>query len=112
MEDRSYIPTILIGLVLVIALVLGIVAAAMTDQEEQKAQIEQGKELTFALLCVHGRFSIDECDELVLDVDTKVIKDNATGVRYLYVADDQGSGLTVLVDQDGKPLMEEGDKDE
>lgn len=42
----------------------------------------------------------------------KVIKDNATGVRYLFVEGDTGSGLTVLVDQDGKPLIEEGDSDE
>ena len=36
----------------------------------------------------------------------KVIEDTETGVQYLYVSFGRGGGVTVLVDQDGKPLLE------
>ena len=34
-----------------------------------------------------------------------VITDNETGVQYLYVSRGYGGGLTVLVDETGKPLV-------
>lgn len=37
----------------------------------------------------------------------KVIRDNETGVQYLVTQAGYGAGLTVLVDQDGKPLLDE-----
>lgn len=36
---------------------------------------------------------------------TKLFTDRTTGVQYLYVAEGYGAGLTVLVDKDGKPLL-------
>ncbi|MCC8023654.1 MAG: DUF6440 family protein [Clostridiales bacterium] len=37
---------------------------------------------------------------------TQVIVDRKTGVNYLYVRDGYGgSGLTVLVDREGKPVI-------
>ena len=36
----------------------------------------------------------------------KVIRDNETGVQYMLHQEGYGSGLTVLVDQDGKPLVD------
>lgn len=38
----------------------------------------------------------------------KVIRDNETGVLYMLHQEGYGAGLTVMVDQDGKPLVEEG----
>jgi len=37
---------------------------------------------------------------------TRIITDTKTGVQYLSVYDGYAGGLTVLVDKDGKPLIE------
>ena len=37
---------------------------------------------------------------------TRIIVDTETGVQYLMVYWSYTSGLTVLVDQDGKPLLD------
>ncbi|MFD1412623.1 DUF6440 family protein [Oceanobacillus jeddahense] len=37
---------------------------------------------------------------------TKVIRDNETGVLYMSHQEGYGSGLTVMVDQEGKPLVD------
>ncbi|GEN87928.1 DUF6440 family protein [Oceanobacillus sojae] len=37
---------------------------------------------------------------------TKVIRDNETGVLYILHQEGYGAGLTVMVDQDGKPLVD------
>ncbi|QTD41816.1 DUF6440 family protein [Sporosarcina sp. Te-1] len=40
----------------------------------------------------------------------KVIRDNETGVLYMMNMAGAGSGLTVMVDQEGKPLLDENYK--
>ena len=42
----------------------------------------------------------------------KIIRDNKTGVLYLVYQEGYGMGLTVMVDKDGKPLVDESFKDE
>ena len=37
---------------------------------------------------------------------TKIITDTETGVQYLFAYDGGAGGLTVLVDKDGKPLVD------
>lgn len=37
-----------------------------------------------------------------------VVKDKETGVQYLWLGNGFAAGTTVLVDQDGKPLIEAG----
>lgn len=41
---------------------------------------------------------------------TKVIRDNETGVLYMSHQEGYGVGLTVMVDQEGKPLVDKGFK--
>ena len=36
---------------------------------------------------------------------TCILLDKQTGVNYLYVSSGYGGGLTVLLDQDGKPVI-------
>lgn len=36
-----------------------------------------------------------------------IMRDNATGVLYLVAAEGFGGGVTVMVDRDGKPLVDE-----
>ena len=36
---------------------------------------------------------------------TKIITDSETGVQYLFAFEGYAGGLTVLVDKDGKPLL-------
>ena len=38
----------------------------------------------------------------------KILRDNETGVLYLVYQDGYGVSITVLVDKDGKPLVDEG----
>ncbi|MBB4825574.1 hypothetical protein HNO89_002810 [Sporosarcina luteola] len=40
----------------------------------------------------------------------KIIRDNETGVLYMMNLAGAGSGLTVMVDQEGKPLLDENYK--
>ena len=35
----------------------------------------------------------------------RIIRDNRTGVQYLFSKSGYGGGVTVLVDRDGKPLL-------
>jgi len=39
-------------------------------------------------------------------VGRKILKDKETGVQYLFSAEIRGCGLTVLVDKEGKPLVD------
>lgn len=41
-----------------------------------------------------------------------VVKDKETGVQYLWLGNGFAAGTTVLVDQDGKPLIEAGDSND
>ncbi|MED3550264.1 DUF6440 family protein [Cytobacillus praedii] len=40
----------------------------------------------------------------------KIIRDNQTGVLYMLNLTGAGSGLTVMVDQEGKPLVDDNFK--
>ena len=40
----------------------------------------------------------------------KIITDSETGVQYLFAFEGYAGGLTLLVDQDGKPLVNKEDK--
>lgn len=51
-----------------------------------------------------GRFEIVERQNLGFATSVEIIRDKLTGVMYLYRHDGHSGGLTVLVDQDGKPL--------
>ncbi|AYW48270.1 hypothetical protein C7K38_07795 [Tetragenococcus osmophilus] len=42
----------------------------------------------------------------------KIIRDNETGVLYLVYQEGYGMGVTVMVDKDGKPLVDESFKEE
>ncbi|MCL2126569.1 MAG: DUF6440 family protein [Oscillospiraceae bacterium] len=37
----------------------------------------------------------------------KIVTDTVTGVQYLFAFDGYAGGLTLLVDKDGKPLIDE-----
>ena len=54
----------------------------------------------------NGRFIANE------NLDGVVVTDTETGVQYLYVGYGYGGGMTVLVDEDGKPLVKEAGADD
>lgn len=45
-------------------------------------------------------------------VHAGVVKDTETGVQYLWLGNGFSAGASVLVDQDGKPLIETGGSDD
>ncbi len=53
-----------------------------------------------------NRFIISHKDTGIID-QVKVFTDTETGVQYLFVQSGYGGGLTVLVDKEGKPLLDE-----
>jgi len=40
-------------------------------------------------------------------IGTVILRDKDTGVHYLYVAAGYGGGLTVLLDENGQPVIDE-----
>lgn len=57
---------------------------------------------------VGDRFMAVRTDDDSLMAYTYIYVDKETGVMYLFVKDGYGGGLTVMVDEDGKPLIWEG----
>lgn len=39
---------------------------------------------------------------------TKILRDNETGILYMVHQEGYGMGLTVMVDKEGKPLVDKG----
>ena len=60
----------------------------------------------------HGRFKTDGFSNGLMDLNGDVIVDRLTGVNYLFVyrISRDISGITVLVDENGKPLVTKADK--
>ena len=44
-----------------------------------------------------------------MGASTKVLKDKETGVMYVYHRSSKGGGMTVLVDEYGKPLVDKSE---
>ena len=55
------------------------------------------------------RFEIDKQKGGLLE-GTKIITDTQTGVQYLFAWDGYAGGLTLLVDKEGKPMIDENFK--
>ena len=58
----------------------------------------------------------DKRFEVILSESTKaltstmILRDKHTGVHYIYVAAGYGGGLTVLLDENGKPVIRNEEK--
>jgi len=52
------------------------------------------------------RFIIIQEDKQSFAVSTRILKDKQTGVLYMFHSEGYAGGLTVLVDKDGKPLVD------
>ena len=52
-----------------------------------------------------SRIAVVDIAEQTLDIYTYVIVDKETGVSYLWVDGYQNGGLTVMVDENGDPLI-------
>ncbi len=51
------------------------------------------------------RFEVFEKEGSGLTFETKVVVDRETGVNYLFAKDGYAGGLTVLLDENGKPVI-------
>ena len=52
------------------------------------------------------RFRVVHKESRSLTTETKILQDRRTGVLYLWQVEANAGGLTVLVDRDGKPLID------
>lgn len=55
-----------------------------------------------------GRFEVRKENGSLFD-NIKIIVDKETGVQYLFYAFGEAGGLSVLMDKDGRPLIDKGD---
>ncbi len=53
-----------------------------------------------------SRFEVVGKSSSMLGVNTRIIKDTITGVHYLFALEGYGGGLTPLLDENGKPVIE------
>lgn len=93
--------TILLVLILIVAFGARALLSEGNDQPEQQEQA-QAEEVVSEQ---ETKQESERFEGLGLG-GARVIKDTETGVQYLYVSTGNGGGLTVLVDQEGKPLLE------
>jgi len=56
------------------------------------------------------RFEIVHSESSKAFSGTMILRDKQTGVHYLYVASGYGGGLTVLLDNDGKPVIDKNEQ--
>jgi len=52
------------------------------------------------------RFEIKEKQGSGLAMSTRIVVDRETGVQYLFAYQGYAGGITLLVDKDGKPLLD------
>jgi hypothetical protein len=52
-----------------------------------------------------NRFRIILNESMGEETGCRIIEDTETGVNYLYHYDHFGSGLTVLIDEEGEPMV-------
>lgn len=57
-----------------------------------------------------NRFYVKEKYGSEFSIKTYVLVDIETGVNYLFTKSGYGAGLTVLVDEDGEPIITKEDK--
>ncbi len=84
------------------------------EEAQKKAEEEEAKKLPKIVLHTgkqEGRFKEDKFSNGLVECDGSVIVDRFTGVNYLFVKSGGGyaGGLTVLVDENGKPLVTKED---
>lgn len=102
----SYL-TLLIVLIFIVVFGIGSILSEGNDQPEQQEQAQAE-----AVEQESQRFELNEISNMTYKSSAFVVKDSETGVQYLFVGSGAGGGLTVLVDQDGKPLIEAGGGDD
>lgn len=59
-----------------------------------------------------NRFYIKESEGSAFGIKTYILVDRSTGVNYLFTKSGYGAGLTVLVDENGMPIISEEKDDE
>ncbi|MBE6094987.1 MAG: zinc-ribbon domain-containing protein [Schwartzia succinivorans] len=72
--------------------------------QQQQEIIQSEEEAKWIPAEVKGRF-IQKTDPSLFDASWSVIVDKTTGVNYLFVEKRHAGGLTILVDENGKPLV-------
>lgn len=76
-------------------LVLALIVMLCSCSAESEPEAEQS-----------GRFVYTSTDNQIQLWPTYIVTDTQTGVQYLYIYRSGGSGFTVLLDSDGKPLLD------
>ena len=100
MENKFIILLIIITIVLVIILF-------KYNNSNNNIEEDINKDIRFEL---YSKEKIENKTGTALYEECFIFKDKQTGVLYLYVRGERVGGLTVMLDKEGKPLTDEGEK--
>jgi hypothetical protein len=74
------------------------------EKDKEEKRVEKREKKQFKPL-EGDRFTLLQKDSFSPLEESWVIVDKQTGCQYLYIHYGESSGLTLLVDRDGKPLL-------
>jgi len=93
----------LVGLIFAVVIVENYIRMKTERAKEKKQTRDIGKELNLT----QSGFEVISCEGFDVVKSISTLKDKQTGVQYLLVIHENGSGLTPLLDKDGKPVIDE-----
>jgi len=92
-----------VGLIFAVVIVENYIRMKTERAKEKKQTRDIGKELNLT----QSGFEVISCEGFDVVKSISTLKDKQTGVQYLLVIHENGSGLTPLLDKDGKPVIDE-----
>ena len=99
---------LILCLVMILSLVACVETSAETETTGETETETTGENLIFRIKRVYRDLSIGE-DILLSTNSARILVDSKTGVMYLFVENGYGGGLTVMVDENGDPLLWENE---
>ena len=95
----------LLGLVIALVIVDSYIS---TKREYRQEKSEQPVDVTK----INNGFEVIDNNDPGTVKSISTVRDKQTGVQYLLVVHEYGSGLTPLLDKEGKPIIDEQTKDQ
>jgi len=99
----------LLGLVIALVIVDSYISTKREYRQEKSEQpVDQAADVTK----INNGFEVINNNDPGTVKSISTVRDKQTGVQYLLVIHEYGSGLTPLLDNEGKPIIDEQTKDQ
>jgi len=93
----------LVGLIFAVVIVENYIRLKTERAKEKK----QTRDISTELNLTQSGFELISGEGFNTVKSVSILRDKQTGVQYLLVIHENGSGLTPLLDKDGKPVIDE-----